>query len=170
MMSPFVCGSTRAQHRPFTSIQGGRQKTSNSSLAQQLAMITHGIAPDTAASATVRIGGANGGEIYSVDLEGIPLDSAAGADIVLWLGQSEVGIDTYGPKSYRRLELTADGTTFDLLDQQRGTVGDAFEVGPSQQPRTNCPGFEFRPQDVPTIFPDGFESGDVSAWSYSRAD
>lgn len=166
----FLCASTRASHQPFSSTRNGQAVTDPSSLAQQWAVVTLGIAPGTAAFLNPVIAGANGGEIFFVDLEGVQLDSWSDQDAVLWLGRSRVGIDSYGPKRYRGLRLTVDGTTFDLSELQQSAVGEAFVVGPGQMPETNCPGFDFTPEDVDTIFPDGFESSDVSAWAYPLPD
>lgn len=166
----FFCASDRAQHQLFKSTQNGQQKTSNSSLLQRWAMITLGFAPGAAAYLALVIGDANDGAIFTVGLEGVQLESAAHPDAVLWLGESQVGIDSFGPKPYRELQLTVDGTTFDLVDQQRDAMGKAFDVGPSQKPETNCPGFDFTAEDAQGIFADGFESGDVSAWATPNAD
>lgn len=164
------CASARAVHRPFTNEVDGKTLTYSSFIEQLFGIVTLGIPPDADASLHARIGGANEGDIFSVGLEGVPLDSASHPDAVAWLGVSKAGIDTYGAKRFRDLELTADGSTFDLLEQQRDLFGEAFDVGPSQTLVTNCPGFDFTLEDVPMLFADGFESGDVSAWARPNAD
>ena len=165
-----VCGSTRPLHQPFTSTRDGRQVTSNSSLLQRYLVVTVGLSPERAASLIARVGSANGGSIFSVGLEGVQLESTSRSDVTVWLGESRVGIDTYGPKPFADLQLSSGQLTFDLADQQRSLLGDAFDVGPSQKPVTNCPGFDFTFSDLEQVFPDGFESGDISAWSEPTAD
>ena len=165
-----VCASTRARHAPFTSTQDGQTVTDPSSLDELFAIVTIGLPSDTAANLNTRIAGANGGHFFSVRLEGVQLDSATYPDATLWLGEARAGIDSYGPKRFRDLELTAGSATFDLIEHKRELLGEAFEVGPSQKPVTNCPDFDFSFNDMPEVFADGFESGDVSAWSNTRAD
>lgn len=165
-----VCGSTRPLHQPFTWTRDGQQVTSNSSLLQRYLVVTVGLSPERAASSIARVGGANGGSVFSAGLEGVQLESASRSDVTAWLGESRVGIDTYGPKPFADLQLSSGQLTFDLADQQRGLLGDAFEVGPSQKPVTNCPGFDFTFDDLEEVFPDGFESGDISAWNEATAD
>jgi hypothetical protein len=169
-VAAFVCGSTGARHQPLLVEVDGRQLTFSSYLEQLFGVVTLGISPGVDADLHARVGGANGGEIFTVGLEGVQLDSAAHPDAVLWLGESQAGIDSYGPKPHRQLQLTVDGKTFNLVDQQRELMGDAFDVGPGEQPRTNCPGFDFSPDGAATIFADGFEPGDVSAWAYPNPD
>ena len=159
-----VCSWMRPLHRPFTSQQDGGATTSSSSLRQRYAIVTVGIPSDAEAFLSSRVGGANGGATFSVGLEGVPLASAEGPETVLWLGESQVGIDSYGPKPFRRLDLTAGPMSFDLVDQQRDFLGDAFDVGPNQKPVTNCADFDFTPGDTRDLFSDGFESGDTTAW------
>lgn len=165
-----VCGSTRARHTPFVLTVDGRTVTYASWLEEFFAVVTVGLPPETAASLNGRIGGANDGDFFSVGLEGIRLDSVLEDDVMLWLGESQAGIDSYGPKRFHDLELVTDDGSFDLLEQKQTLIGDAFEVGSSQKAETNCPDFDFSFDDVGAIFSDGFESGDVSAWSYTRAD
>jgi hypothetical protein len=133
-------------------------------------VVTVGLSPERAASLIARIGGANGGAIFSVGLEGLELESATRSDVMVWMGESRVGIDSYGPKPFGELQVSNGQHTFDLADQQRDLLGSAFEVGPSQKTATNCPGFDFSFKDLEQVFPDGFESGDISAWSEPIAD
>jgi len=165
-----VCGWTRPLHQPLTITRNGQTVTSNSQLLHKYLVVTLGVSPKAAASLITRLEGGNGGDILSVRLDAIGLDSASHPDAVAWLGEARVGVDTYGPKHYRVLQFTADGSTFDLVDQQRGLFGQVFDVGPSQQPVTNCPDFGFTLEDVPALFPDGFASGDVTAWTEASAD
>jgi hypothetical protein len=166
----FVCASTSASPQPFSSTRNGQTVTSPSSLTQQWAVVTLGLDPGAAAFLNPIIDGVNDGEIFFVDLEGVQLDSSSDQDAVLWLGESQVGIGSHGPKRFLGLRLTVDGTTFDLSELQRNAVGEAFDVGPSQRLEANCPGFHFTPAEVDTIFPDGFESVDVAAWAYPTPD
>ena len=165
-----VCGSTRPLHRAFSWTRDGRQVTSSSSLLNHYLVVTVGISPERAASLIARIGSANSGAVFSADLEGVPLDSTTRSDVMVWLGESQVGIDSYGPKPFDELQVSNGQLTFDLAEQQRNLLGGAIEVGPSQKPVTNCPGFDFTFRDLGQVFPDGFESGDISAWSEPVAD
>ena len=56
-----------------------------------------------------------------------------------------------------------------VIDNNTGEV-EMFDLG-SGKFQTNEDGFDTFNFEIPTpIFADGFESGDVSAWSYTRAD
>ncbi|MEX1296978.1 MAG: hypothetical protein AB1Z67_12500 [Candidatus Limnocylindrales bacterium] len=166
-----VCAWAQPRHQPFSSERGGRQVTSNSSFVQRYLVATLGLAPRTPeATLIARVADANDGQLFSVEIEGIQLDSAVGADVWLWVGESQVGIDAYGPKRYGNLDLVVDGHTFDIAEQWRELMGDAFDMGPGQTPVSNCPDVEFTLAGAQRVFADGLGSHDVSAWSTGRPD
>lgn len=70
-------------------------------------------------------------------------------------------------KPVNKAKGTFESTLF-VLDNNTGTF-EAFDLG-SKKFRTNSDGIDSVDFEIPaSIFADGFESGDVSAWSHTRA-
>jgi hypothetical protein len=160
-----VCAWARPRHQPYTVTIDGQTKAHSSSLLLRFILAAVGLSPESGeARLSARVGDANGGR-FAAGVGELVQPDGLGDEVALWVGELELGIDTYGPKPYRDLQFSAGGQTFDLADGWRSLVGDEFDVGPGQKPITNCPGVELTPGDAPQIFSDGFESGDVTAWT-----
>jgi hypothetical protein len=162
------CISMWPNHSRFSDRQDGVRTVYNSSLLELLGIITVGIPIDTDFRITSRVGGANSGDPFSIDFEGIELDSATHPDAVFWVGEAEVGIDDFGGKKLRRLDLSGEFGRIDLIDQRHELLGESFKVTASEKPVGNCPDFDSPFEIPPPIFADGFESGDTSSWSYTK--
>jgi hypothetical protein len=125
----------------------------------------------------------NGGQPLPIDLTPIELApnmpdipgfASDGDELRAWSFEGAGGVDSYGGKPVKSFEFSADGVEpIELRRQVRAITGKSIKVEVDETTSGNCSQFgdladlEALPEMAAEIFTDGFESGDVSVWSYT---